>query len=212
MKENSLSLKDINEMASARGKRNKKLRIEKLNLAASLKIKAHENLTKDNTRDELLNLKDTIRQQLKSNEVPLDAYTELLDGRIATMQERIDKLEDKKEDNGGNLRPGEENALKDYTASRDKYNTEKESLIKDFSTREEKATADAKIAQQVKADKEQREKEEADAFKAAAHEATVGRSVIEDRAKQKVINDELARKAERIKRGLDPKPGENVNG
>ena len=203
MVEKALSLNDIRNMTSNRSKKDKKIRIEKLNLAASLKIKAHENLTKDNKRDELLNLKDQVKDQLKNNQIPLDAYTDILNSRVAKMAERVEKLEIKKADNGGFLIAGEENALADYTKRHKEYVEEKERVVKEFAENEQKDKEAQALAQKVKADKEQKALEAKEAMDKVVHEANVGAEILEDRMKKKLELDEQDRKAERINRGLD---------
>jgi len=159
VKENKISLKDINEMTSQLGRKNKKQRIEKLNLAASLKIKAHQNLQKDNTREEIADLRNAVSTQIKNNDLPLDAYLDLLDGRIATLQGRIDRLEGKKLDNGGILRPGEENSLKDYLKHVEQYKKEREQVIADFKVKEQnKAKEEAERETMLREEERKRRK------------------------------------------------------
>ena len=198
-----LSLKDIAEMTSDRGRKHKKLRIEKLNLAASLKIKAHENMMKDQVRDDILDLKTKVKEQLNSNDVPLDAYMAVLDERIKTMEYRIDKFENKKVDNGGHLTAGEENSLTDYKKHLAKFEEDKKIVIEEHATKEQIKTDALGLAQKVKTEKDQKALEAKQAMDKVVQEANLGAEVLEERMKRKLEEEEVARKLEIKNRGLD---------
>jgi len=171
MREQELGLRDIKKMMSPINKRNKKIEIEKRNLEASLKIEAHNRLRQDNTRDEIGELRARVKNQIKADKLPLDAFTSVLDGRIKEMTYRVEQLEAQKESNGGVLKPGAENKLKEYNNTLDKLIKEKDDVVKDYERREQEEQEKLeKLENQRKLEEQERLKREEEAKKAEAIE------------------------------------------
>lgn len=131
MKENQYTLKDVKKMLSPISKRNKKLEIEKRNLLASIKIRAHNKIMQANKKKEIDDFKNSLSQQLKAGIIPADAYEEFFDKRIGVIQSRRDELKLRKEENGGTLSAGAENQLKMYEDELTKLINDKEEFLKE---------------------------------------------------------------------------------
>lgn len=205
MKENTYTLADVKRMQSPINKRNKKIEIEKRNLEASIKIRAHNKIMEASKKKEIDDLRESVKQQLASGHIPLDAYVEVYNNRIKVLTDRVEALKIRKESNGGVLTAGAENQLKLYESDLEKVLQEK----KDFLAQKEDEFEKIKKEQEefLKRKEEEKKLEEAkrEAAKKLVEDANYGRQKMLEDAKREVMAEEIERKIEAARRGLPPK-------
>lgn len=202
MKENTYTLADVKKMQSPINKRNKKIEIEKRNLEASIKIRAHNKIMEASRKKEIDDLRDQVKQQLADGHIPLDAYIEVYNSRIKVLTERIEALKTRKEANGGVLTAGAENQLNIYETDLEKVMQEKKEFM---DQKQEEIEAQRKANEDFLKKKEEEKKEEEArrlAAKKMLEDANYGRQKMLEEAKQQVMEDELKRKIEAKRRGL----------
>lgn len=202
MKEKTYTLEDIKKMQSPINRRNKKLEIEKRNLAASLKIAAHNKLMKDDKKRDVYGLKDQIAEQIKNDQIPIDAYLKIFDSRINDLSGKVKVLEDLKEANGGFLKPGAESQLKMFTDALNKIINEKKEFIENKEI-EEKAKAEIENAKLKKIEEDRINAEVLKRLELAKEEeAKIGREALKKQIRAEVERENLERKLEARERNL----------
>jgi|SRR6185436_4399277 len=99
------------------------------NAKASIAIAAAKKLKHEDDNRELNDSLASIKAQIQNDAIPLKEYVAQFDARIASLQEKIDVLEEAKEQNDGFLRPGAENALKQWKNDIKELHAEKKTFM-----------------------------------------------------------------------------------
>ena len=212
MAEQKISLSDIKEMQSRVNVNNKRIEIEKRNLAASFKIKAHENMQDNTEKESIVNLRNSVSAQIKANDLPLDAYKEVYSGLITQLKVKIDYYEGKKADKGGTLTAGEENALKDFKKNLITKEEELAKTIASYGTKEQEVKDQEAERLSLIKEKEEIAKAEKEAALRLSAEAQVGRKSLEETVRNELREEEVQRKIELKKRGLEVSDDKAKNG
>lgn len=191
MRENTYSLKDIKNMQNPINKRNKKIEIEKRNLEASVRIRAHNKIMESSRKKEIEDFRESIKGQLRAGYVPLDAYIEVYNDRIKVLTSRVEALQAKKESNGGMLTAGGENQLNMYQADLDKIIKEKKEFLdnKESELKQIEKEQEEYLLKQEEERKLQEAKREA--AKKMIEDAAYGRKKMIEDVKREIIEEEL---------------------
>ena len=125
-----MSLKEIQSKLEPITRGNKRIEIEKLNMIASLEISACKKLKKEVDMSEVISMREGLQKTLESNTVDKDVLKTIFDSRLENLNKRVKVIEALKLKNGGFLKAGTENSLKNLKEEVAKVLGEQERMLK----------------------------------------------------------------------------------